>query len=61
MYRAREQAVTKDEKGHRVGIVAVAKEFGVTYTHLYLTLKGVRQSARLMSKVRAHHPELLEV
>ena len=61
MYRAREQRITKDERGYRKGIVAVAHELGVSYVHLYLTLKGKRASARLMSKVKQTHPELLEV
>jgi hypothetical protein len=61
MYRAREQAVTRDARGHRKGIVAVAQEFKVSYTHLYLILKGKRDSARIMALVKAHHPELLEV
>lgn len=61
MYRYREQAVELDERGRRVGIVAAAKEFGVTYPHLYLVLSGARPSKRLMLKVRTYHPELLEV
>lgn len=60
MYTSREQPVIIDRHGKRKGIKAVAKELGVTYTHLYLVLAGKRESSRLMAQVESTHPELIK-
>jgi hypothetical protein len=61
MYRTREQAIIRDGRGFRKGVCAVAKELGVTYTHLYLILAGKRKSERLLTRIKLSHPELLEI
>lgn len=59
MYTSSTVTVTLDDRGKRKGIKAVAKQLGVSYTHLYLVLAKKRISVRLLNKVKQSHPELI--
>lgn len=47
-------------KHYRPGMMTYCRLLGVTWTHLDKVLKGERQSRRLMARIQAECPELLD-
>lgn len=60
MYTPTHVSVCLDERGAHKYIGRAACDLCVSRTHLYLVLTGKRTSKRLMERIKARHPELLE-
>ena len=54
-------AIVRDTTtGRLTGVEAEAKRLGVSKGHLWMVVKGVRQSKRLMTRVRIHDIAITE-
>lgn len=55
-----EAVIVRHENGKLSGVDAAAKRLGCSKGHLWMVVKGVRQSKRLMKRVRIHDIQITQ-